>query len=155
MKKLHFLYTLVYLSTYHSSEIAETELLAILSRCRKNNSERQVTGLLIFAEGTFIQALEGNKEDVLQIYNKVKGDSRHFGVAKILDHHHNKRVFEKWSMGFKTTSLESISHFLKGNNEMENNDLINLIKSERTRVLTFLHSFYENNFENHGVARMS
>ncbi|MFT6150089.1 MAG: hypothetical protein ACJAUH_002787, partial [Saprospiraceae bacterium] len=59
---------MVYLSTYHSSEIAETELLAILNRCRKNNSERQVTGLLIFAEGTFIQALEGNKEDVLQIY---------------------------------------------------------------------------------------
>ena len=48
-----------------------------------------------------MQFLEGPKEQVLEVMNKVKADPRHRGVIVLLQEEHEGREFEEWSMGFK------------------------------------------------------
>jgi hypothetical protein len=38
----------------------DDQLFDILSSSRKNNAERDVTGVLLYSEGVFIQVLEGD-----------------------------------------------------------------------------------------------
>ena len=80
---------------------SDAALNELLEKSRTNNSARGVTGLLLYKEGNFMQFLEGPKEQVLEVMNKVKADPRHRGVIVLLQEEHEGREFEEWSMGFK------------------------------------------------------
>ena len=49
----------------------EYELLNILSASRKNNQARNITGMLIYGEGTFMQVIEGEEDDLKNLYKKI------------------------------------------------------------------------------------
>jgi hypothetical protein len=74
-----------------------TEILAI---SRKKNLENNITGMLLYAEGTFIQVLEGAEQDVLSTYQTITRDLRHKNLIKLVSAPIAKRVFPEWSMGF-------------------------------------------------------
>ena len=48
-----------------------TVLDEILEQSRRNNPELGVTGLLCVAENTFIQVLEGGREEVCDLYDAI------------------------------------------------------------------------------------
>lgn len=90
---------ILYLSA-SSGLIAEDELDAILSVSRRNNAELGVTGMLLYAEGAFFQALEGEDDAVAALYARIVEDRRHKGVIRMLDETISRRDFADWSMGF-------------------------------------------------------
>jgi hypothetical protein len=126
---------------------SEIELLQIVENSKMHNLEKGITGVLISAEGLFLQVLEGDKENVVETYRMIKRDPRHFGCIKVLEQYSDRRLFDKWSMGFKSTNLKTIENYLKSNNRIEDKSFIDFIKTEETSVLSFLHSFYKTNFE--------
>lgn len=73
----------------------------ILETARKFNKEKGITGLLLYTNETFIQNLEGSKEDVMNLYLKIKQDKRHCSVFEIYSEELEERNFENWSMGYK------------------------------------------------------
>jgi hypothetical protein len=94
----------MYMLVYVSSAVelfSDAELDQLLATSRGNNSARGVTGLLLYKDGNFMQFLEGPKQQVLEVMNKVKTDSRHRGVIVLLQEEHEGREFDEWSMGFK------------------------------------------------------
>ena len=73
---------------------------ALLQQCRDSNHEHGITGMLLYQNGTFMQMLEGERQAVLDLYDKILKDDRHTGVHTVLTGDIEKRNFEDWSMGF-------------------------------------------------------
>ena len=88
---------LIYVSTA-SRSISEDDLQAILLTAIRHNSEKNITGLLLYDEGTFCQVLEGEEEEVHALFSKILKDERHTNVSKIFDDQILTREFSSWSM---------------------------------------------------------
>jgi hypothetical protein len=58
------LYHLGYVST-EALKFSEEALVALLSEARNANADRDVTGLLLYREGSFYQVLEGSESAVM------------------------------------------------------------------------------------------
>jgi len=93
---------------YVSSSIKllnDAELLDILKVSRENNGSKDITGLLLYKSGNFMQALEGPDEIVNALYEKIKADPRHKDVSVISREQITSRQFSKWEMAF--TNLDN------------------------------------------------
>jgi len=129
---------LIYLS-YRNENCSDEEIEKILSVSIKKNETKQVTGVLLYSSSNFIQVLEGEKDELLAIYDKIKKDERHRMVVMISLRIIDKRSFPSWQMGskkFDTNSYEFISkmeeqtvnefkNLLKGDNQINAIDIIN------------------------------
>ena len=81
--------------------MGEDDLIELLDQARNRNERQGVTGMLLYADGNFMQVLEGNEKDVDEIYNKIVNDERNKGHIVIEKESIKKRSFPDWSMGFK------------------------------------------------------
>ena len=88
--------------------LREPELLEILECARENNAPLDVTGMLLYAEGSFIQVLEGEAPAVEKLLRKIRRDGRHRGFLILLDRPIAERDFEGWSMAFHRVSQNEI-----------------------------------------------
>ncbi len=80
--------------------ISDEMLASILTQSRKNNPETGVTGVLCVCHGgVFIQALEGGRPEVNQLYSKVLRDDRHTDVTLLEYAEISERRFSGWRMG--------------------------------------------------------
>lgn len=76
------------------------DLDELLLKARSNNKSLDITGILLFAERTFFQVLEGAPADVEALYAKIAKDPRHGRVLQIARENISNRNFGDWSMGF-------------------------------------------------------
>ncbi len=140
------MYYLIYLSTA-IRPMGEEDLFDILTKSRNNNLRDKITGLLLYADGTFIQVLEGSLENVLATYHKIVNDERHKNVIKLVSDPLEKRVFPNWSMSFAALSpekLKELEGYINPDSEMFNASIahpaIIILKSfvEANRLSTVL-----------------
>ncbi|MDW3095703.1 MAG: BLUF domain-containing protein [Gammaproteobacteria bacterium] len=97
---------LIYISAANR-DFSEEELEEILSTARENNASLGITGMLLFHEGSFIQALEGPQEKVQALYEKISQDKRHTETVVLYKGDQEEPDFESWSMGFYRTNQSS------------------------------------------------
>ncbi len=88
--------------------LSEKELLELLAQAREINRKSNVTGMLLYGEGNFLQVLEGEAEDVDAIYAAIRKDSRHHHLYLIVREPIAARNFSEWSMGFHRMSTEEL-----------------------------------------------
>ncbi len=111
-------YQLLYISAA-IEEFTESDLEELLQLARKNNESMNVTGMLLFHEGSFIQALEGEQKAVEALYDKIGKDPRHTETRVIFRGDIPDRDFLGWSMGFyrsnqsSAQNLEGFHSFLR------------------------------------------
>ena len=79
--------------------VNQEELVAILRKSKAKNPALGITGVLCFSEGIFLQALEGGRTAVNQLYNRIAADPRHTGVELLCYEEIGERRFAGWSMG--------------------------------------------------------
>jgi Sensors of blue-light using FAD len=97
----------VYCSASTKIPLSSTELESLLDECRHNNSKADITGILLYQNGSFFQVLEGEGEKVEALFNKIGSDKRHHQTKKIISEPITTRSFAEWTMGFpKITSKE-------------------------------------------------
>jgi len=121
--------------------MGDDELLNLLQTARKKNFAHNVTGMLLYSEGTFIQALEGETEDLYKIYNAIQLDSRHRNIVLMITGMVEERIFPKWSMAFASVNaglLKNVEGFL---NPANKNDIAD---NNHTAVI-MLKTFAETN----------
>lgn len=80
------------------------ELNVILKRSRAYNPEHGVTGVLCYADGVFMQVLEGGRDVVNELYKQIVTDPRHSDVVIVKYQEIQERQFAGWSMGQVTLS---------------------------------------------------
>ena len=90
---------LVYVSAA-TEKFSSDDLDELLAKARRHNESVNVTGILLYAQGTFFQVLEGAPEDVDALYDKIAKDSRHCLVLRLARENIATRNFGEWSMGF-------------------------------------------------------
>ncbi len=98
---------IVYVSSA-SRILRQVELLGILEASRVNNYADDITGLLLYADGAFIQVLEGEAARVECLIRKIRRDGRHRQFLILLDRVADERDFEGWSMGFRRVTVEEL-----------------------------------------------
>ena len=107
------LYHLGYVST-EALKFSEEALVALLSEARNANADRDVTGLLLYREGSFYQVLEGSESAVMATFHDIEGDPRHKEVRILFNGETDVREFADWKMGFLNldgVDVETLSGF--------------------------------------------
>jgi len=92
-------YQLVYTSVA-SFRFSQKDLTELLAQSRKDNLTRGITGLLLYADGHFMQLLEGAREKIHSLMINIKADVRHHDVKVLEECPVSDRQFSDWSMAF-------------------------------------------------------
>lgn len=71
----------------------------ILEKSRKNNPSQGITGLLCFTKDVFVQVLEGGRDEVCELFNRIVRDERHGNVRILVYEEIAERQFASWTMG--------------------------------------------------------
>lgn len=97
----------------------DDDLVRLLSQARRRNFRRRITGMLLYKDGHFMQVLEGDERDVLDVFADILKDHRHKSVDTLRTEYIQHRNFPDWSMGFvnvdnlDTSSLPGFTRFLE------------------------------------------
>lgn len=84
-------------STMADDEV-ETNLAEIVRACTLRNNENDVTGVLFYENKNFVQALEGEEDDVRRTLARVEKDPRHTNLKVLVDMPIQERSFSGWAM---------------------------------------------------------
>lgn len=98
-----------------SSEVTE----AILAQSRSHNPAMGITGILCYGGGIFLQALEGGRDQVSDLYGHIQKDSRHKDVVLLHYEEITERRFGGWTMGQVNVSKVNASILLKYSEKAE------------------------------------
>ncbi len=94
------LYAIVYISTA-AHVLSADELAHIGRRSQARNAEEGVTGVLLHADGAFMQYLEGPAPGLSRVYGVIKTDPLHYGVIDLLREPIPRREFAAWRMAVR------------------------------------------------------
>ena len=99
--------------------LSQDDLLDILRTNAQNHERHQITGLLVYHSGDFLQVLEGPEDLVEEVMERAVVASDDGRVNVLLREEVEERYFDRWAMSFATTAnldpkdQEHLSDFLE------------------------------------------
>lgn len=84
-----------------------------MQRARHANQSVGITGALLYGDRQFLQTIEGPKQAVEALYQRLLRDERHAAVIKIADHALAERVYPAQDMTFRELPAQEM-HLLIG-----------------------------------------
>ena len=72
---------------------------SILAQSRENNPRAGITGILCYSKDLFVQVIEGGRDQVCELYNRIVRDERHQDVRILVYEEISERRFGGWTMG--------------------------------------------------------
>ncbi|MBJ9985717.1 BLUF domain-containing protein [Acinetobacter sp. S40] len=91
------------------------DLNDILTIARDFNSRHDICGVLYYADGSFFQCLQGEKEIVEQLFSNIRRDERHCEIVSFEILEIEETNFKDWSMKYVQRNSE-INKFFKSMN---------------------------------------
>ncbi|WP_101927423.1 MULTISPECIES: BLUF domain-containing protein [Luteimonas] len=88
---------------YRSAQLYEftaADMRRLLQDARADNAAQDVTGVLAYRDGTFLQLLEGAPDVVDALYARVAGDRRHCDVRLLSRGTRATRLLPGWAMAY-------------------------------------------------------
>lgn len=86
---------------------------SILAQSRQFNPSTGITGILVYGGGIFLQAIEGGREAVSDLYGHIQKDARHTQVVLLHYEEISERRFGGWTMGQVDVSRVNTNILLK------------------------------------------
>lgn len=80
----------------------EGDLTRLVTTSRANNARRDITGLLCYCDGYFVQYLEGPELAVLDLYDIIQQDPRHERIETLSNAAGPTRWFDDWRLALTT-----------------------------------------------------
>jgi hypothetical protein len=87
-----------------TSGFTQKDLVKLLGLARERNTAAGISGRLLYQNKSFLQVLEGPREQVDALFTKIAKDPRHKNCLVLLRTKIREKEFENWSMGFVDTS---------------------------------------------------
>jgi hypothetical protein len=119
------LFQIVYTSTTTDS-FSKVDLVELLKGSVQRNTRAGITGLLLYQDGAFMQALEGEETAMIMLFSKIRRDPRHHHVIPLLHEPIEQRNFPSSAMAFQdlqTTELRKLPGYSEFLNTPLNGDL--------------------------------
>lgn len=138
------IFHLVYISEA-VADISYTDIRDILEVARKHNRQEDVTGLLIFRDGYFVQLIEGEESSVRKVLGRILLDDRNYSLRILSETTSNQRLFDKNPLAFydgdissnSTEDLSSLFDVCMANNMNQADQVIPLLWKFRTSAPEF------------------
>lgn len=93
------MHLIAYISDYiQTSKKIDDVLNDIIITARLRNAEINVTGVLFYMEGKFLQILEGQESDLRDLLDDIQKDPRHENFQVLIDRPLGERGFNDWHM---------------------------------------------------------
>jgi hypothetical protein len=93
------MYRVIYFSQASRPPSAD-DIHRIVETSRANNAVYDVTGLLIYFGGRYFQLLEGPREAVMRLVQRIRRDTRHGNLTILSAEPVEARAFPGWPMGY-------------------------------------------------------
>ena len=106
------LYQVIY-SSRARSPLSEASLRTILEGARTRNAARHITGALLYVDGAFLQVLEGEREAVQALMQRIAADPRHTDLKVFFEAEVEARLFEAWAMAHVDAGPEQLAGWLR------------------------------------------
>lgn len=109
---------LLYVSRALDPNVNE-ETDSILDSSRQHNITNGITGILCYGGGIYLQAIEGGRKQVNELYAHIIRDTRHKDVVLLHYEEITQRRFGGWTMGKVNLSKLNTSIVLKYSEQPE------------------------------------
>jgi hypothetical protein len=96
-----------------TNDDSSMDIDAILTQSRQHNPASGITGILCYGGGIFLQAIEGGRSAVNELYGHILRDPRHRQVELLYYEEITERRFGGWTMGQVNLSKLNTSILLK------------------------------------------
>ena len=127
--------TICYISDSLEHECLD-KLKALYVKAKSNNLTHNITGVLIYKNQNFLQVLEGEDIKVDKNFNRIKSDSRHKNIFKVINTSIDERIFEDYNFGFtiidNKRGLNNLNEYLEWLKEADNklaNKIITMVEN--------------------------
>jgi hypothetical protein len=101
------LHRILYVSAA-AQTLTPAELDELLLVARANNALNDVTGALLYADGDFMQLLEGPREQVTETFRRIERSPMHRGVIALMNDPVDQREFATWSMAYSPATWDEL-----------------------------------------------
>jgi hypothetical protein len=99
---------LIYVSTA-AFELATADVANILVKSERLNQIEGVSGILLYAEGNFMQCIEGPAAGVSRTYARIQGSSQHHSIIELLRGPSRQRQFSAWDWACAVQGVQTFS----------------------------------------------
>lgn len=99
---------IMYISTARRL-LDSTAVSTLVKHARTNNKKTNITGLLIYVDGSFLQLLEGEQKVINLLFDDIEQDSRHYHVRLLISGPIKERYFAQWSMAYRLATLRDVT----------------------------------------------
>ena len=125
--------------------LSEADIDELLFQVREKNKRLAITGLLLLIQGKFIQYIEGPKNEIDNVYKKIKNDPRHNSLLLLDKGSLEERQFTNWSMAYQKIKDDDIKKIV-GYKDLKLDELFFTKMDERSAhpVLKVLYNFTKN-----------
>ncbi len=110
------------------------DLEDILEGARESNAEVGITGALVYVDGFFLQVLEGQTEEVLQLMGRIARDLRHESVTILKQGEIPTALFNDWKMAYVSASAEQVAKWAGLSLTTAAQDIVADLNSDPIRV---------------------
>lgn len=70
----------------------------LVAQARARNRRLDITGMLLFEDGHFLQTIEGPPAALEAVWSSIKRDSRHDHIELLSEHIALERLFSNWDL---------------------------------------------------------
>lgn len=132
---------LIYISFANSEFDEVRDIPKILEASQKNTPPLDITGLLLYRGGLFLQLIEGTEKNIQILYDKILKDPRHRNAKILVRGEGKERLFKTWTMAYrslKETDLSKIKQILpwkdliykaEHNEQIDNEAILKIMKT--------------------------
>lgn len=115
----------------------------LLTKARERNLEHDITGLLLFIGGNFMQYIEGTSHELSLIYKIIKEDPMHKGLIELMHRPIEYRDFSNWSMAYCPKNHASYTDSGYGHDILD--EKLGGASYKQTPARILLHNFWHKN----------
>jgi hypothetical protein len=95
----------VYISSA-TQQFSPEVLEELLARARANNERSGITGMLLYHDPSFLQIVEGTRDDVDRLMARIRRDPSHSSLRIVQDESISERDFKSLAMAFRVANAE-------------------------------------------------
>lgn len=93
------MHLIVYVSDFVGEAKRVDEILQSITRtAKKRNAMLDVSGVLFYQHGTFLQVIEGPESSLRALMARIELDPRHMNITVLIDQDIEERSFGDWNM---------------------------------------------------------